>query len=106
MRCRFSVVSRSPFSAAMVDWGAVVESVSEACGMSGAPAVSMMAGVSDSKLPPEPCGTESGDGATLGYFVFQNVEYVCSDYLGLVGLNVWLLLGACLLLGLHLERKW
>jgi hypothetical protein len=57
----------------MVDWGAVVESVSEACGMSGAPAVSMMAGVSDSKLPPEPCGTESGDGATLAYFVFQNL---------------------------------
>ena len=72
MRFGFCGVSRSSSTAAMVDWGAVAVSISEPRETSGAPAVSMMAGVSDSKLPPEPCETESGDGATLAYFVFQN----------------------------------
>ena len=54
-------------------------------------------------LPPEPCETELGEGATLKYFVFQNAVLCVSIYLfkdGLVflGVNV-----SCWLLGLHLQ---
>ena len=75
---------------------AVSESASEPCETSGAPAVSMMARGSVSKLPPEPCETESGDGATLAYFVFQNwnIQWI---YLVEVRLAVFRLLG------LHLQ---
>ena len=47
MRCRFSVVSARASVAATVD------------------------AVSVSKLPPEPCETESGDGATLVNLCFK-----------------------------------
>ena len=72
------------------------ESASEPCETSGAPAVSMIVRGSVSKLPPEPCETESGDGATLAYFVFQNwnIQWI---YLVEVRLAVFRLLG------LHLQ---